>query len=182
MSSSLKRKADGKMIAGVCAGIGDRFNIQPSIIRIAFVLLSFPAWFLTIPIYCALVRFLPEEQRRVPFNEKTTTQYAEPTVRYNTRPVSNPSISRPQASYTPSASIDINNASERELSSLPGLTKIQVKQMIKARDSRGGFQSIEEIGDVMGLKPHILAQLKAVAQISPMRGSASQQAGRRLDL
>lgn len=39
--SRLYRSESGKMIAGVCAGLGDFFNIDPTIIRIVFVILTF---------------------------------------------------------------------------------------------------------------------------------------------
>ena len=37
----LYRYQDGKMIAGVCAGIGRYFNIDPTIVRLVWVLLAF---------------------------------------------------------------------------------------------------------------------------------------------
>jgi len=43
MSKKLYRIENGKMLAGVCGGIGDYFNIDYSLIRIAFVLLAFGA-------------------------------------------------------------------------------------------------------------------------------------------
>ena len=35
-------RSDNKMIAGVCAGIAEYFNIDPTIVRIIFVLLLLP--------------------------------------------------------------------------------------------------------------------------------------------
>lgn len=37
-SSQLVRPRDGKMIAGVCAGLADRFGISRTLVRIAFVI------------------------------------------------------------------------------------------------------------------------------------------------
>lgn len=39
MAKRLYRVKEGKVIAGVCAGIGDYFDIDPVIVRIVFVLL-----------------------------------------------------------------------------------------------------------------------------------------------
>ena len=179
------------MIAGVCAGIGDRFNIKPATVRIAFVVLSFFTSGFPILVYVALAIFLPEEQKRVPFNSQNSpSQYAEPTVRYKTKTATDtptpsytpPNVSKKTSTSTPPSSIDINNGSEKDLYELPGLTKLQVKHLIEARNARGGFQSIKEIGDVLGLKPHVLTRLQNIVEISPMRGNTAQQSGRRLDL
>jgi phage shock protein C len=42
MDKKLYRSDTNKMIAGVCGGIGDYFNIDPTIIRLVWVLLSIP--------------------------------------------------------------------------------------------------------------------------------------------
>lgn len=41
MNRTLYRSRSNKMIAGVCGGIGEYFNIDPTIIRILWVLCSF---------------------------------------------------------------------------------------------------------------------------------------------
>ncbi len=38
MASTLTRPRRGKVIAGVCAGIADRFGLSPFVVRLAFVL------------------------------------------------------------------------------------------------------------------------------------------------
>ncbi|MBW0119378.1 PspC domain-containing protein [Pseudonocardia abyssalis] len=38
MASTLTRPRNGKVIAGVCAGIADRFGLSPFLVRMAFVL------------------------------------------------------------------------------------------------------------------------------------------------
>ncbi|GAA3233853.1 PspC domain-containing protein [Pseudonocardia petroleophila] len=38
MASTLTRPRNGKVIAGVCAGIADRFGLSPFLVRLAFVL------------------------------------------------------------------------------------------------------------------------------------------------
>src|SRR5438309_1549910 len=37
----LHRSSDNRIIAGVCGGLGDFFNIDPTIIRIVFIFLAF---------------------------------------------------------------------------------------------------------------------------------------------
>jgi len=38
VTSTLTRPRHGKVIAGVCAGLADRFGISPFVVRLAFVL------------------------------------------------------------------------------------------------------------------------------------------------
>lgn len=38
MASTLTRPRNGKVIAGVCAGIADRFGLSPFVVRLAFLL------------------------------------------------------------------------------------------------------------------------------------------------
>jgi phage shock protein C len=40
MDKRLYKIEQGKMLAGVCGGIGEYFNVDPSLIRIAWVLFS----------------------------------------------------------------------------------------------------------------------------------------------
>lgn len=42
MEKKLYRSNTNKMIAGVCGGIGEYLNVDPTIIRLAWVLLSIP--------------------------------------------------------------------------------------------------------------------------------------------
>lgn len=41
MGKKLFKSSSNKMICGVCGGIGEYFNIDPTIIRLLFVLLAF---------------------------------------------------------------------------------------------------------------------------------------------
>ena len=38
MATTLTRPRHGKVIAGVCAGLGERFGVSPNVIRALFVL------------------------------------------------------------------------------------------------------------------------------------------------
>lgn len=42
MSKQLYRSTNNKVIAGVCAGVSDYFEIDPTIVRIIWLLLAFP--------------------------------------------------------------------------------------------------------------------------------------------
>ncbi len=40
MEKRLTRVENGKMLCGVCAGLGKYFNIDPTLVRLGFVILS----------------------------------------------------------------------------------------------------------------------------------------------
>lgn len=59
-SKRLYKKQEGKMIAGVCAGIADYLNIDPTIVRLLWVILSL-AYGSGILIYIICAFVMPEE-------------------------------------------------------------------------------------------------------------------------
>ncbi len=58
----LHRSSRNKKILGVCGGIAEYFGVDPSLIRIAFVLLLFVSFGLALILYVALAFFLPVDQ------------------------------------------------------------------------------------------------------------------------
>lgn len=60
-SKHLYRSKNNQMIAGVCAGLGDYFNIDPTVIRLIFVLVTVFGGY-GIPMYIILWIILPEEK------------------------------------------------------------------------------------------------------------------------
>ncbi len=56
----LTRPRDGRMIGGVCAGIGEYIGLDPTVVRIIFVLLSIGAIGTPIVIYFILCLIIPE--------------------------------------------------------------------------------------------------------------------------
>lgn len=62
MEKKLYRSEKNKMIAGVCGGIGEYFNIDPTLIRLAWAILSLPTMFFGgIVIYIAAAIIIPNE-------------------------------------------------------------------------------------------------------------------------
>lgn len=58
----LLRSRKSRMIAGVCGGIADYFNIDPTIVRVAYVLLAMvTVAFPGILVYLLLVLIIPNE-------------------------------------------------------------------------------------------------------------------------
>ena len=66
---------------------------------------------------------------------------------------------------------DINNASEVELTELPGISIVLSKRIIKKRESIGGFKSIDDFFLFLKIKPHMEKQLRQLICLSKMRGT-----------
>ena len=61
MEKELRRSND-KMIAGVCAGVAHYFDLDPTVIRIVYVLLSIFTAFAGVLVYLILWLIMPKEQ------------------------------------------------------------------------------------------------------------------------
>jgi len=59
MEKKLYRIREGKVFAGVCNGIGAYFNVDPTLIRVAWALLAATGTGVLAYVICALV--IPEE-------------------------------------------------------------------------------------------------------------------------
>ncbi len=57
----LHRSRTNRMIAGVCGGLGESFNINPTLVRLLFVLLLIPGGVPGPLVYIILWILLPEE-------------------------------------------------------------------------------------------------------------------------
>lgn len=56
----LTRSVDNKMIAGVCGGIAEYLGLDPTLVRIAYVLLSFFTAFAGVIVYLILWLVMPQ--------------------------------------------------------------------------------------------------------------------------
>ena len=66
---------------------------------------------------------------------------------------------------------DINNASEVEITALPGISIVMAKKLIKKREEIGGFKNTHEVFLYLKLKPHMENQLKDLICVNKMQGS-----------
>lgn len=63
MDKKLYKSSENRMIAGVCGGIGEYFNVDPTIIRLLWVLLSIPtALFGGLIVYIIAAIIIPDRQ------------------------------------------------------------------------------------------------------------------------
>lgn len=57
----LFRSRDDRMIAGVCGGIAEYFDIDPTLVRIVFVILALPGLVPAVLLYLILWAVIPPE-------------------------------------------------------------------------------------------------------------------------
>lgn len=60
----LERPREGRMMAGVCAGIAGYFGLDVSLVRIGYVLLTLFTAFSGVVFYVLLVIIIPQENKR----------------------------------------------------------------------------------------------------------------------
>jgi phage shock protein C len=65
MEEKRLRRSKDKMLAGVCAGLAEYFNIDPVLMRVAFALMGLFAGF-GVPLYVILWIVMPEADAAVP--------------------------------------------------------------------------------------------------------------------
>lgn len=63
MDKKLYLSRNNKVLAGVCGGIGEYFNVDPTLIRIIFVLMLFVSRFLFVLLYIILWAVIPLSER-----------------------------------------------------------------------------------------------------------------------
>ena len=59
MEKKLYRVREGKMLAGVCGGLGEYFNVDPTLIRVAWALIAATGTGILAYVVCAII--IPEE-------------------------------------------------------------------------------------------------------------------------
>jgi len=60
-ASRLYRSRDHRMLAGICGGLGEYFNLDPTIVRILWVLFAVASLGIALLLYVILIVIIPEE-------------------------------------------------------------------------------------------------------------------------
>ena len=70
MANKKLTRSDNKMLAGVCGGIAEYFDIDPTLIRVCYAALSvFSAAFPGLILYIILMLIMPEKDKNDGFEE-----------------------------------------------------------------------------------------------------------------
>ncbi|WP_061309593.1 ComEA family DNA-binding protein [Clostridium botulinum] len=78
--------------------------------------------------------------------------------------------------------LDINSCNELELSRLPGMGLILAKKAVNLRNSRNGFDSVDEFIEMVGVKPHFVDTVKTMICCNPVKTVETvKMSGRRVD-
>lgn len=116
------------------------------------------------------------------------TQPVQPVYQQNAH---NPATAQPVQQYAPvgqpiPVGIDVNNASEEEIATLPGVTIIDSKKAVAYREKNGGFRNIDEFYGCINAKPHIIANIMnsvyVGAPVKPQTSAAPSNPKRTLDI
>jgi hypothetical protein len=90
-----------------------------------------------------------------------------------------PPLSVPQRGGIGHKAVDVNSASETELSNIPGIGIVLAKKAIEYRSRNGDFPTLDKFYEVLGLQPHIIANLSEKVTLSEANWTAP--AGRTVD-
>lgn len=74
----LYRSETNRRIAGVCGGIGEYFNVDPTIVRIVFLLLLLPGGVPGILLYLLLWLLIPNEKEATRTKLSNDSEYIPP--------------------------------------------------------------------------------------------------------
>ena len=63
--------------------------------------------------------------------------------------------------------IELNTALWWELTQIRGIGEVRAKQIVKLRELRKGFESIDDLSEVRGITPEILERIRRRVRIEP---------------
>lgn len=69
--------------------------------------------------------------------------------------------------------VDVNTASMEELIEVLGVGVAGAKRIVQQREAVGGFRSMDEVGELLGLKPHQVERLRKQVIFTPIDSSVS---------
>jgi len=75
----------------------------------------------------------------------------------------------------PIVKVDINTATAEELKTLKGIGEVLSERIVKYRDSKGGFQNMEELNDVYGIEDSLYLALGDRIEMSKLAKSVATE-------
>ena len=93
-------------------------------------------------------------------------------------------INNVKTKFVQKEKVDINNATEVELTALPGISIVLSKKIIKKREEIGGFKRVQDVFVYLKLKQHMQNQLQDLICVNKMKGSVNiiKTSERQIDL
>ncbi|MFP8872945.1 MAG: ComEA family DNA-binding protein, partial [Myxococcota bacterium] len=67
--------------------------------------------------------------------------------------------------------VNLNTASVSELESLPGIGEVRARAIIAERKQRGGFRSLDQLGEVKGFGPRLIERLRPYLTLGEQRAA-----------
>jgi phage shock protein C len=89
MTKRLYRSRDERMLAGVCGGIAEYLDADPTVVRVAFVVATLLTWPMAVLLYLALAFIMPERP------EEPEAPFAPPSQQTSAPPASSPEPEMP---------------------------------------------------------------------------------------
>jgi competence ComEA-like helix-hairpin-helix protein len=74
------------------------------------------------------------------------------------------------------APLDLNRATADQLETLPGIGAVKAAAILEARDTRGGFESMEELEEVRGIGPALVTKLRPLVVLGSKKAKAGKTA------
>lgn len=79
----------------------------------------------------------------------------------------------PEGGNTP---LDLNRATADQLETLPGIGAVKAAAILAVRETRGGFQSMEELEAVRGIGPALVAKLRPLVVLGSKQAKGGKTA------
>lgn len=77
-------------------------------------------------------------------------------------------------SATATAPVDLNRATAEQLETLPGIGAVKAAAILAVRDTKGGFQSMDELEAVRGIGPALVKKLQPLVKIEKKGASSAK--------
>ncbi len=72
------------------------------------------------------------------------------------------------------APLDLNRATAQELEALPGIGAVKAAAILAVRDTKGGFQTMEELEAVRGIGPALVKKLRPLVVVGKTAASSGK--------
>ncbi len=83
-----------------------------------------------------------------------------------------------QTTSFPPLRVDINSASQAELTCIPGIGKALADRIVATRNELGAFRSLSQLDQIAGVGPRLLAELRVICALPDEAPSAGMESDR----